>query len=215
MNRQQLSLVVVLGLISSLPAFASDPSEQGGGWRTTAEETASSTLSGKLYRNSADQSGSVPYVVLDRWGVVRGYVSAAQGVDLESYLGQQVSLQGTIKTLPGGDMPYMTCQQVLGGQAETASRRIPHNSVPPRDESFVPVVRDQRSQEIASRASFPRVTTWPPIRPRSRGRTLARGRPRTPDHGCRRRSPRPVRNRRRPAEPIRVAPPFDRTTNQL
>ena len=118
MNRQQLSLVVVLGLISSIPAFATGPSEQGGGWRTASEETASSTLSGKLYRNSADQNGSAPYIVLDRWGVVRGYVAAAQGVELESCLGQQVSLQGTIKTLPGGDMPYMTCQRVLSGKAE-------------------------------------------------------------------------------------------------
>ena len=164
MNRQQLSLVVVLGLISSIPAFAADPSEQGGGWRTSSEEAASSTLSGKLYRNSADQNGSAPYVVLDRWGVVRGYVAAAQGVELESCVGQQVSLQGTIKTLPGGDMPYMTCQRVLGGNAERTHARVQHASAPTRRESFVPVVRDERSQEIARRRTFPRGTTWPPIR---------------------------------------------------
>ena len=126
MNRQQLSLVVVLGLISSIPAFAAGPSKQGGGWRTSSEETASSTLSGKLYRNSADQSGTAPYVVLDRWGVVRGYVAAAEGVDLDSCVGQQVNLQGTIKTLPGGDMPYMTCQRVLSGNAEMAHAHVQH-----------------------------------------------------------------------------------------
>ena len=68
-------------------------------------------------------NGSVPYIVVDRWGVVRGYVAAAQGVELESCLGQQVSLQGTIKTLPGGDMPYMTCQrgsERQGGDTESA-----------------------------------------------------------------------------------------------
>jgi hypothetical protein len=149
-NRQQLSLVVVLGLISSVPVFAIDPSEQGGGWRNAPEETASSTLSGKLYRNSADRNGSAPYLVIDRWGVVRGYVAAAQGVDLESFLGQQVSLQGAIKTLPGGDMPYMTCQTVLGGKAETPNAHIQHSSAPVRRDSFVPVVQDRRPQETAA-----------------------------------------------------------------
>ena len=135
-NRQQLSLVVVLGLISSIPAFAAEPSEQGGGWRTSSEEAASSTLSGKLYRNSADPGGSAPYVVLDRWGVVRGYVVAAQGVELESCVGQEVSLQGTIKTLPGGDMPYMTCQRVVGGSAERSPAR-PATSLPTRSDMAV------------------------------------------------------------------------------
>jgi hypothetical protein len=154
-RQQQLSLVLVLGLISSIPAFAAGPSEQGGGWRTSSEDNASSTLSGKLYRNSADQDGSAPYIVLDRWGVVRGYVAAARGVELESCLGQQVSLQGTIKTLPGGDMPYMTCQRVLGGNTEMTSPRVQRASAAPRRESFVPVAQDQRSQGIALRSELP------------------------------------------------------------
>ena len=154
-RQQQLSLVLVLGLISSIPAFAAGPSEQGGGWRASSEDNASSTLSGKLYRNSADQDGSAPYIVLDRWGVVRGYVAAARGVELDSCLGQQVSLQGTIKTLPGGDMPYMTCQRVLGGNTEMTSPRVQRASAAPRRESFVPVAQDQRSQGIALRSELP------------------------------------------------------------
>ncbi len=155
MNRQQLSLIVVLGLISSIPAFAAGPSEQGGGWRTSSEQFATSTLSGKLYRNSADHNGSAPYIVLDRWGVVRGYVAAAQGVELESFVGQQVSLQGTIKTLPGGDMPFMTCQRVLGGNAETTPARVQHTSASMRRESLVADVPDQRPQEIAPQSDLP------------------------------------------------------------
>ncbi|MEI8375695.1 MAG: BBP7 family outer membrane beta-barrel protein [Planctomycetota bacterium] len=147
MNRQQLSLIVVLGLISSIPAFAAEPSEQGSGWRTSSEETASSTLSGKLYRNSADSNGSAPYVILDRWSVVRGYVAVAQGVELESCVGQQVSLQGTIKTLPGGDMPYMICQRVLSGNREMTRTRPQQTSAP--------IVRDQPSQEIVPQPELP------------------------------------------------------------
>ena len=88
---------------------------------------------------------AAPYVVLDRWGVVRGYVAAARGVELESCVGQQVSLQGTIKTLPGGDMPYMTCQRVLGGNAET-TQPLSSASARTRRDSFVPVP-DQRPRE--------------------------------------------------------------------
>ena len=155
MNRQQLSLVVVLGLISSACALAASPSEQGGGWQTSSDEAASSTLSGKLYHNSADSNGSAPYIVLDRWGVVRGYVAAAQGVELESCLGQQVSLQGTIKTLPGGDMPYMLCQRVLGDNAEGTRGHASHALAPLRHESFAPVIRDDRTQESVPQADLP------------------------------------------------------------
>ncbi len=156
MNRQQLSLVVVLGLISSTPTLAADPSEQGGGWRTASAETAASTLSGKLYRNSADRNGSAPYVVVDRWGVTRGYVRAVQGVELESCLGQQVSLQGTVKTLPGGDMPFMICQQILGGNAEESPGvPIEHNAATAGREAFIPVAEDQRVRETTARRGLP------------------------------------------------------------
>ena len=165
MNRQQLSLVVILGLVSSTPALATSPSEQGGGWRTSSAETGSSTLSGKLSRNSADSSGSVLYVLLDRWGVVRGYVAAARGVELESRLGQQVSLQGTVKTLPGGDMPCLTCQQILGGNAEAAAAPVQQRSVPPRRESIVPA-QDRGPRELPRSPPFPRGATCPPIRRR-------------------------------------------------
>ncbi|MGO9113570.1 MAG: BBP7 family outer membrane beta-barrel protein [Thermoguttaceae bacterium] len=112
-------------------------------------------MSGKLYRNSADQNGSVPYIVLDRWGVVRAYVAPAQGVELESCIGQQVSLQGTIKTLPGGDMPYMTCQHVLSGNAELTGLHLQHHPAAVRRESIAPVVQDQPARGIAPQPGLP------------------------------------------------------------
>ena len=179
MNLKQLSLVVVLGFTSSVPAYAAGPSEQGGGWRSSSEQPASSNsnLSGTLYRNSADQNGLAPYIVLDRWGVVRGYVAAAQGVELESRVGQQVSLQGTIKTLPGGDMPYLTCQQVLGDRAEGTRAPVQHASAPSRRESFAPAVQDKRRQENARQSDLPvrsdmAAEPAPRINPR-RGRGLS------------------------------------------
>ena len=190
MNRQQqLSLVVVLGLIGSIPAFAADPSDQGGGWRTSSADAASSTLSGKLYRNSADQSGSVPYIILDRWGVVRGYVATARGVDLESCLGQQVSLQGTIKTLPGGDMPCMTCQRILGGDVDASVPHFQHRSATRRQES---VAQDRRQQEIAPQPDLPTRSDMAadPAAPH-RGVAVARGRARTPNASRGRRFPEP------------------------
>ncbi len=157
MNRQQLSLIVILGLLSPLHALAGEPSNQTAEWRSTATEAAASTLSGKLYRNSADQNHSAPYLLLDHWGAVRGYVAAAPGVDLEPSIGQQVTLQGSVKTLAGGEMAYITCESVLGGndsvhQAPTAT---------PTAASVValPVNTLQQPVEVAQSATLNRHST--------------------------------------------------------
>jgi hypothetical protein len=175
-NPRQLSLIIVLGLISHAAVSASEPSEQVGGWRgavveqtqepapgdvrrpaanrtSPADAPAGSTLTGKLYRNSADRNGAVPYVVLDRFGVVRGYVAAAGDVDLESSVGHQVSLQGSIKTLPGGDMPLMVCERVVGNRTDATSR-----SVEPRSNAA-------RRQAVADGNQAPREVAPPPSLP--------------------------------------------------
>jgi hypothetical protein len=153
-NPRQLSLLVVLALIRITPAFAADRNEQGAGWRTSTPEVASSTLSGNLYRNSADQNGAAPYVLLDRFGVVRGYVAAAQGVDLEASVGRQVSLQGSIKTLPGGDMPYLVCHKVLGGDSETANRPDESAKAAPKRRPAATFVEEQ-PREVAPQPELP------------------------------------------------------------
>jgi len=70
-------------------------------------------------------------------------------VALDSCLGQQVSLQGAVKTLAGGEMPYMTCQRVLSGKSEAANMQDQSSIPRVRRESIVPVSRDPR-QGIAT-----------------------------------------------------------------
>jgi hypothetical protein len=150
--RQLFSLLVVPILIIHSPLLAADTSEQGAGWRASSAgslpDAAGPTLSGTLFRNSADQNGAPPYTLTDRWGVVRGYVKPAQGVDLEASVGQQVSLQGSIKTLPGGDMPFMVCERVLGGNAESANAQ-------PAASTRRAAAEEQRVQEIAAQPDLP------------------------------------------------------------
>ena len=111
MYRQQLSLVVLLTILAvSLPVSGSEP--------VAADAGSGSTLSGRLAHNSADQNGVAPYAIVDPWGVVCGYVAPRQGLELEPYLNRQVTLQGTMKVLSGGDMPRMTVEKVIvGGRA--------------------------------------------------------------------------------------------------
>ena len=54
----------------------------------------------------------------------------ADGIDLNAYLGQQVTLQGSVRTLPGGDMPYMSCEKVIGGNSEPASSPVAREAAP-------------------------------------------------------------------------------------
>lgn len=116
MYRQQFSLVVLLGLTTSLTSFAVEAFGQDGWHRPASAAGSVSTLTGNLSHNSADQDGLAPYVLLDHFGVVRGYVASAPGVELEPYVGHQVSLQGAMKTLPGGTMPCMTAEKVMSGE---------------------------------------------------------------------------------------------------
>lgn len=130
MNRQQFALVVALGLFAFSPPFTAGGTAKASDWKSAADENGGSTLSGVLYRNSADTSGSAPYVLVDKWGVTRGYVAADAGVDLESSLGHQVTLQGTIRTLPGGDMPCMKGARIAGDNRETAPAAARGRAVP-------------------------------------------------------------------------------------
>jgi hypothetical protein len=59
-------------------------------------------MDGILKRNSADTDGTMPYVLLDRWGVVKCYVSPAPDTVLESHLGKTVSLRGTSQRAADG-----------------------------------------------------------------------------------------------------------------
>ena len=93
-------------------------------------------LSGCSIRNAASQNGSAPPpYLLDQWGVVRSYVAAGSGVDLESIVGQQVSLHGTVRTLPGGDMPVMTCDKIAGGSGEQSAAPTAATSEEQHDEA--------------------------------------------------------------------------------
>jgi hypothetical protein len=158
-NRQQFALVVALGLLT----YAAGDAAKAADWKTSSDDSGGSTLSGKLYKNSADQNGAAPYLLLDKWGVVRGYVAAGSGVDLESSVGQQVNLHGTIRTLPGGDMPCITCDKIVGGSVEqtatpsVASDETRHDALntsapaASTDWQAKPASRDSRVTEPAAR----------------------------------------------------------------
>ena len=120
MNRQQFALVVALGLLT----FAAENAAFAADWKSASDDSGGSTVSGKLYRNAASQNGSAPYYLLNQFGVVQSYVAAGPGVDLEASVGQQVNLHGTVRTLPGGDMPIMTCDKIAGGGEQSAAPTV-------------------------------------------------------------------------------------------
>ena len=144
MTRQQFALIVALGLFVFSPPLTGGNAAKASDWKSAADENGGSTLSGVLYRNSADTNGSAPYALVDKWGVTRGYVAAAEGVDLESSLGRQVTLQGTIRTLPGGDMPSM---KGVGLQAIIAMRPLPRQ---PRQAEIAATKRPARRGGLGS-----------------------------------------------------------------
>ena len=62
-------------------------------------------------------------------------------------------------------MPYMTCQRVLGGNAETTQPRVQRALGPARGASRLSrLPRTSGRRELRRSLAFPRGATWPPIR---------------------------------------------------
>ena len=53
------------------------------------------------------------FAIVDTQGEVRSFVSPAPGVNLQSYLGQQVGLEGTRGYMPSLRRPHITAQRVV------------------------------------------------------------------------------------------------------
>ena len=104
----------------SLSAAGAPPSGSASGLDLLLAEGPGATLTGLLRHNASDQRGAAPYMLVDRWGVVRGYVSPKPGLELEPYLGQQITLKGAMRRLPAGDMPLLTAETVGWGGKSTA-----------------------------------------------------------------------------------------------
>ena len=43
--------------------------------------------------NDADNDGTVPYVLVDKWGMLRAYVQPQPGLDLQPYVDRQVWIE--------------------------------------------------------------------------------------------------------------------------
>jgi hypothetical protein len=104
----------------SLSAVGASPSGSASGLDLFPDDGPGSALTGLLRHNASDQRGIAPYMLVDRWGVVRGYVSAKPGLELEPYLGQQITLKGTMHRLPAGDMPLLAAETVGSGGKSVA-----------------------------------------------------------------------------------------------
>jgi len=57
--------------------------------------------------------------------------------------------------LPGGDMPYMTCQRIVSDTVELPGTRAQPSAPPLRRDAFVPAAPDRRRQEVATPSDFP------------------------------------------------------------
>ncbi|MGA2035840.1 MAG: BBP7 family outer membrane beta-barrel protein [Thermoguttaceae bacterium] len=96
-----------------MSAIAADQTAYPDTTQTRREESSSTAAAGKLYRNSSDATGRAPYVLLDRWGVIQSYVAPAEGVNLEPYLGQQLTVQGTAGARVSGTRLLWAAEVVL------------------------------------------------------------------------------------------------------
>ena len=67
---------------------------------------------GKLTQLYPAQSGVASFALVDREGKVLQYVTAAPGVNLRPYLGQDVGIQGTLGYMPDAHTQHVTAKRV-------------------------------------------------------------------------------------------------------
>ena len=117
-------------------------------------------MAGRLVRNSADRNGVAPYVLLDRGGVVRGYVTPSEGMDLRPYCGRPVTLVGSIAPSKKDQPPHLIADHVLDTAQPSAASPFTHTStLPPHD----PAVRQVAFQEPMESAPANVSAVPPPV----------------------------------------------------
>ena len=93
--------------------------------RHAAKPGGTTSLNGMLYKNMGEGNLAIPYLLLDRYGVVVGYLAAGPGVDLESHLGQVVTVQGKAAASQG-EPHCLTCELVRDVDKPAApSQKVP------------------------------------------------------------------------------------------
>jgi hypothetical protein len=172
--RQIIGFGLLLAANSGVALFLEQAAE-GRDFTAVSQQAGSSGYQGVLKRNSADQDGSMPYVLLDRWGMVHCYVSPAQGVVLEPYLGRDVTVQGS--TQPSASGPARVGSAVVTAMAgkgkapqtstTTPAERIATKAPPPsRENTFEAAGAEELSLPPAH------VAAKPAVRPAARGRAV-------------------------------------------
>ena len=120
-------------------------------------------MAGRLVRNSADRNGVAPYVLLDRGGVVRGYVTPSEGMDLQPYCGRPVTLVGSIAPSKKDQPPRLVAEHVLDSARTSATPRSARAwTVPPRDVAVRQVAFQAEGTAGIRRDAEPRDSGSPP-----------------------------------------------------
>ena len=153
---RRLLCAVVLVCAGWRPVLASDQEN-----RPFPAENSAWRLTGKLTRNSVGDSRLAPYMVIDHWGMVRGEVRAANGVDLRPYYGHTVTLEGTVEPT-AGRQPRFVAQRVLGDDLPSSR---PVNRAPTSTSGQQPVRQAAFQDSLNSFPVSETVPTPPPDGP--------------------------------------------------
>ena len=144
-----LSLVLTASVV--LPAFGGDCRSDGNGNAATqiSEAPTRVTLTGKLLPNSSTLPNQAPYVLLDAWGIARGYVSPGSVANLGPYLGHRVRITGRADSTPDGGRPHITVETIADSDQQHMAFTAPASQRPTAERCVRQVSYDEIGQEAA------------------------------------------------------------------
>ena len=122
MNRHLFLLVIFFATNGVPTVFGANYDLDGTAIVDRSDTPAKVSLAGRLTRNSTNQPEGAPYILLDGWGMIQGYLSPATDLNLQPYLGRQVRIEGRATMPQDGGTPHVTVEALTtGDQKRTAS----------------------------------------------------------------------------------------------
>ncbi len=99
MSRSHFFLALVFLAAASVPVLADEPSGDRALTNNGSDSSAAPSYGGKLICNDADNDGTAPYKLLDKWGIVQTYVRPQPGLDLQPFVGRHVWIESAGTTV--------------------------------------------------------------------------------------------------------------------
>jgi hypothetical protein len=156
---------MVLAATTGTPLLADDFSRQRATTDSNAQDATAPSYGGKLKCNDADNDGTAPYVLVDKWGMLKAYVQPQPGLDLQPYVDRQVWIESAGTAIRRDGSRCIKAGAVsLGDRPATAALHwLPYRQAEHQGDGLQQPVHQVAYEEPAAKAASERIPAPQPV----------------------------------------------------